>query len=399
MWFLAWRNASRRKSQSLLTISITMLTIFTFVVILLVFSAVQSSLELSASRLGADVIILPNQSEDSDYQTIFTADPSNYYMKRELINDFAKVKGVSQITSQFYTQTLNEDCCSMGYEMRLVGYDPKTDFILAPWFASQNKSSLAENEMITGANVGSFLGNRSLLLGKIFTVVGKLEATGSGMDETTFINIDTARRIAANSKFLKRLWVDNSPDELISSVLIRVDANSQPKDVVKAIRKLRLPVRVFATGNLVSSLRNQIGTLQKIVLGLWLALLVIAALALIGRFAALAKERKKEIGLLRALGVQETGVFRLIILEAGILAGTGGLLGSVFGIIAANPIFNILKSSLELPVVHWSISEMLINGSWGLILALLMGLAASVYPAWRSAAGNPQETMARGELD
>lgn len=38
--------------------------------------------------------------------------------------------------------------------MRLVGYDPETDFILAPWFASQNKSSLADDEpfsFISGA--------------------------------------------------------------------------------------------------------------------------------------------------------------------------------------------------------------------------------------------------------
>lgn len=116
MWFLAWRNASRRKGQSLLTISITALTIFTFIVIFLVFSTVQSSLELSASRLGADVIVLPNETDDGGFQTIFTAEPSNHYMKREFINDFAKITGVAQMTSQFYTQTLNEDCCSFWYK-------------------------------------------------------------------------------------------------------------------------------------------------------------------------------------------------------------------------------------------------------------------------------------------
>lgn len=86
--------------------------------------------------------------------------------------------------------------------MRLVGYDPETDFILAPWFASQKESSLADDEMLIGAAVQAWLGGRTRLFGQDFTVVGQLESTGSGMDETTFINIATARRLAANSEFL-----------------------------------------------------------------------------------------------------------------------------------------------------------------------------------------------------
>ncbi len=399
MWFLAWRNTSRRKGQSLLTIGITALTIFTFVLIILVFSTVQSSLELSARRLGADVIVLPNEAHDDGFQTVFTAEPSKHYMKRDLLNDFARIVGIEQMTSQFYTQTLNQDCCSVEDEMRLVGYDPETDFILAPWFASQNKSSLADNEILTGAKVASWLGGHTKLLGENFTVVGQLEATGSGMDETTFINITTARRLATNSEFLHYLWADNSPDELISSVLIRVDANHQPIEIANAINDLDLPVRAFTTGELISNLRNQIETIQKVVLGIWLALLLVAALALIGRFTALAKERKKEIGLLRAIGVQKTSVFWLVILESGILAGTGGLLGSTAGVLAASPLLKLLAQSLQLPVTQWSVSAALVSAFWGLMLALFLGLASSTYPAWRSAALSPQETVTRGELD
>lgn len=122
-------------------------------------------------------------------------------------------------------------------------------------------------------------------------------------------------------------------------------------------------------------------------------------MALVGRFASLARERKKEIGLLRAIGVQKISVSWLIILESGILAGTGGLLGSVAGVFAASPLLKIMAQSIQLPVTQWSIAAALTSAFEGLLLALLLGLASSAYPAWRSTVMSPQETVSRGELD
>ena len=197
MWFLAWRNCSRRKGQSLLTVGITTLTVCTFVLIILFFSAVQSSLKISASRLGADLIVLPNEVEADAFQTVFTGEPSNYYMKCDVLDKLQGIAGIEQMTSQFYTQTLNESCCSVGIEMRLVGYEPESDFILVPWFLSQKKSSLADDEMLIGSKVQVWLGGRTRLLGENLKVVGQLEATGTGVDRAVFVNIATARRMAA----------------------------------------------------------------------------------------------------------------------------------------------------------------------------------------------------------
>lgn len=399
MWFLAWRNCSRRKGQSLLTVGITALTVCTFVLIILFFSAVQSSLKISVNRLGADLIVLPNEVEADAFQTVFTGEPSNYYMKLDILDKLKGIAGIEQMTPQFYTQTLNESCCSVGLEMRLVGYEPQSDFILAPWFLSQKKSSLADDEMLIGSKVQVWLGGRTRLLGENLKVVGKLEATGTGVDRTVFVNIATARRMAANSKYLQHLYKENSPNELISSILIKADSKYQAIDMVKTINHLGLPVRAYATGGLVSSMRKQIEAIQQVVVGVWLALLLVAALALIGRFTALARERKKEIGLLRAVGVQKTSVFLLVILESVILAGTGGLLGSAAGVMAAFPLLGALEQSLQLPVTQYSTFNILLSGLNGIALALLLGFVSSAYPAWRSSSVSPQEIVAKGDFD
>lgn len=399
MWFMAWENVIRRKGQSTLTVLITALTVLTFVLAFSVLSTLQEGLELSNDRLGADIIVLPNKSNADAFQTIFTAEPVNIYMPESLKEQLAQVEGVEKLTTQFFTQTLDASCCSIGGATRLVGYDQKTDFILQPWLNEHNISSLQDDQIIIGGGIPTFLGNQASVLGGVFTVVGSLYPTGSGMDETIFMNIDVARKLAKDSPYLQTLWKKEAPDKLISAILIKVGEGNQSAQVAESINNLDLTLEAVATSEIVSSMRSQMTIIGKLVFGLWLAVFFVASLALIGRFSALARERKKEIGLLRAIGVQRSAIFKLIVLEAWFMAGAGGIVGSALGVLGVNSILNVLRSSMDLPQGQWSIGSALASGLLGIAVALLLGLLASVYPAWKSSRLDPQEAITRGELD
>ncbi|WP_018213449.1 ABC transporter permease [Desulfitobacterium hafniense] len=399
MWFLAWENIIRRRGQSILTVSITALTVLTFVLAFSVLFTLQEGLKLSNERLGADIIVLPNKSNADAFQTIFTAEPVNIYMSEDITQQIAQVKGIEKLTPQFFTQTLDQSCCSIGGATRLVGYDPATDFILEPWLNEHNLKALADNQIIIGGNIPAFLGNQASVLGGVFTVVGSLYPTGSGMDETIFMNIDVARELAENSPYLQGLWKKETPGNLISAILIKTAEGYDPVQIAEEIDNLGLTLEAVATSEVVSSMRSQILIISKLIFGLWLAVFFVAGLALIGRFSALARERKKEIGLLRAIGVQRTEVFKLILLEAWFMAGAGGIAGSILGVLGVNSILTTLRSAMSLPMGQWSWSSALGNGLLGIFVALLLGFIASVYPAWKSSKLDPQEAIARGEVD
>ena len=399
MWFLAWENVIRRRGQSILTVSITALTVLTFVLAFSVLFTLQEGLKLSNERLGADIIVLPNKSNADAFQTIFTAEPVNIYMSEDVTQQIAQVKGIEKLTPQFFTQTLDQSCCSIGGATRLVGYDPATDFILEPWLNEHNLKALADNQIIIGGNIPAFLGNQASVLGGVFTVVGSLYPTGSGMDETIFMNIDVARELAENSPYLQGLWKKETPGNLISAILIKTAEGYDPVQIAEEIDNLGLTLEAVATSEVVSSMRSQILIISKLIFGLWLAVFFVAGLALIGRFSALARERKKEIGLLRAIGVQRTEVFKLILLEAWFMAGAGGIAGSILGVLGVNSILTTLRSAMSLPMGQWSWSSALGNGLLGIFVALLLGFIASVYPAWKSSKLDPQEAIARGEVD
>jgi putative ABC transport system permease protein len=96
-------------------------------------------------------------------------------------------------------------------------------------------------------------------------------------------------------------------------------------------------------------------------------------------------ERTGEIGLLRAIGAQRHQVLAVFLAEALLLAGAGGITGLILGLGLAE----ILALALpELPVhPSWEYSSLAVG------LALVIGLAAGVWPARRAAALAPVNAL------
>jgi putative ABC transport system permease protein len=122
-------------------------------------------------------------------------------------------------------------------------------------------------------------------------------------------------------------------------------------------------------------------------------------LALTGRFNALAKERQKEIGLLRAIGLTKGKVFGLIIGETGLMALMGGILGSVIALLCMNPAIDLLREAFALSPSVWSDTMAAVCGVTGVVLAVVLGFVSAVSPALKSASMDPQTAITRGEVN
>ena len=139
--------------------------------------------------------------------------------------------------------------------------------------------------------------------------------------------------------------------------------------------------------------------IMKVMFVLWAAALIIAVLALTGRFNSLAKERKKEIGLLRAIGLTKSKVFFLIIGETGAMALMGGILGSGIALLCMGPAIELLRDAFTLSPSVWSDSMAVLCGGTGVVLAVILGFLASMAPALKSAAMDPQSAITQSEVN
>ena len=396
---LAWNNIARRRSQSVLTIAITALTVFVFVLVLGVFLTTSQGLEKSQERLGADAVVLPSNANVDGYELLFTSKPENVYMDESMLEWVRGLEGVAQASPQFYSQTVDGGCCDFGSEMRIVGIDQESDFLLEPLLKIKEYDQLANDQIVLGGDFFGYVGQTMSVLDRPFTVVGELYRTGTGTDTTIFMNMDVAREITAQAENLDALE-GQDPSNLISAIMVKLDGEKTPRAFGRSISKDQdhKALCVLATET-VSSLEDQLQAMMKTLLLLWAASLVIAILALVGRFSALAKDRKKEIGLMRAMGIQKNQVFASVLGEAEIMAAIGGFVGSVAACVAMVPLGGYLLEAFKLPASVWSPATLVLCGLAGIALALILGLVSSVGSAHKCAVLEPRVAISQGEVN
>ena len=400
MLTLIWKNISRRRVQSALTVTITTMTVMVFVVVMGIFQVVTQGLALSRERLGADAILVPKYASATGSDLLFTALPENIYMDVGVLEQAKELEGVAALTPQFYNQTLDQSCCDAGEVKRIVGYDPATDFILAPYLEAEGKQTVEAGEVIFGSNnpAGS-IGLPYFLLGEKFTIVNMLQPTGTSMDDVYFMHIDSARQLCLDSYDIARNWQDQDPFEKISVIMIKFEAGVDGEAFVKQVEQSGMDCRAVLTSDTISTLQGQLNVIVKVMFLLWMASMIIAVLSLVGRFNALAKERKKEIGLLRAIGLRKGQVFGLIIGETCTMAVIGGVLGSGIALLCMEPAMEMLREAFMLSPAVWSDSLAALCAFSGILLAAALGFLSAVAPALQSASMDPQTAITQGEVN
>lgn len=123
--------------------------------------------------------------------------------------------------------------------------------------------------------------------------------------------------------------------------------------------------------------------------------LAVATLGIVNTLVMAILERRREIGVMKALGAADSDVQQLFFLEAGVMGFLGGIFGVGFGWLLGRAITfgtNVyLKrqnlNPIDLSAVPWWLVIA------GLVFAVLVSLAAGLYPASRAAKLNPIDAL------
>jgi putative ABC transport system permease protein len=123
--------------------------------------------------------------------------------------------------------------------------------------------------------------------------------------------------------------------------------------------------------------------------------LAVATLGIINTLVMAILERRREIGVLKALGAADSDVKQLFFVEAGVMGLFGGIFGAFLGWLIGRALTlgtNIYLHRQNLPSVDISsVPWWLVLGA--ILFAILVSLAAGLYPASRAARLNPVEAL------
>ncbi|WP_174567713.1 ABC transporter permease [Nocardia altamirensis] len=134
---------------------------------------------------------------------------------------------------------------------------------------------------------------------------------------------------------------------------------------------------------------KQINTLLAILYGLLALAVVIAILGIVNTLALSVVERRREIGMLRAVGMQRTQVRRTIYLESMLIAVFGAIIGVVLGLGLGVGFLRTLRDlGLDQIAVPWSQLVLV------LVSSAVVGVLAALWPAVRAARTPPLAAIA-----
>ena len=220
---------------------------------------------------------------------------------------------------------------------------------------------------------------------------GGLGAFGRGR---LFIPLQVAETLrAAQTNDLRDLLRDSPSQKNYESLTVRVSGASKVKDAEDTIKKMG-----FATYSLLDATNGLrlVFAVFDLFLGIFGSLaLVVASLGIVNTLVMSILERRREIGILKALGAADRDVRRLFFVEAGAMGLLGGICGVAIGWLIGHAInlgTNIYLARRDLPAISvtavpwWMVAA-------AIAFSILVSLAAGMYPASRAARLDPVQAL------
>ena len=187
--------------------------------------------------------------------------------------------------------------------------------------------------------------------------------------------------------------MDFSNSPAYPSLSVRVRNPGQIESVQDAIRKMG-----FSTFSILDATRGlrRFFAVLDLFLGIFGSLaLAVAALGIVNTLVMAILERRREIGIMKALGASDGDVKKLFLAEAAVMGLGGGALGVALGwmigrVINVGTNFYLRRQNLP-PENLWAIPWWLVGGA--IAFAIVISMISGLYPAVRAAKLDPVQAL------
>jgi putative ABC transport system permease protein len=186
----------------------------------------------------------------------------------------------------------------------------------------------------------------------------------------------------------------------LSALLVRLKIGATVEQVRFGIA--RIPgIKVVSGASIMTSNRQSVTALFAGVVA-FTALMLASLMILVGLlFSAIIAERRREVGLLKAVGARGSQVVRMLLAEVGFITGLGGLCGIVLGggcLFAFQRSLGYYLETLRILFI-WPSAQAIATVAIGCaILACAVGVAGAVVLAWRASRREPY-ALIMGDVD
>lgn len=379
---LVFKNITRRRGRFVFTLLGITIGIASFVTFMSMGGSLKKEIYRETAALGANLIVIPKGSCGYEQLSVLTGDqmPTNISAA-----EIAKIRAIPGLT---VVPFLAQQSAINNKPVTVSGIEPAATLAFKRWQISSGSYFRTPDEsgIVLGAVAARQFdlkpGGSITIRGEQLPVLGILAETGGRDDATLFLALPVAQRLFKSA-------------ENVSYAAIRVDNLAETESYIEKIR-VATGLGVVSDKQMLQSVLGIVGTVN-ITLQLIAAVAVIAAaFGIVNTMMAATYERKREIGILQALGARRRTIFTLFMLESGFYGLIGGITGVLCGLATATLATPYISQNAFTTLVKGSGSGSLLDVKViisSIFFSAVVAIVAGLYPAWKAARLTPVEAI------
>jgi len=379
---LVLRNITGRKGRFIFTLLGITIGIASFVTLLSLGSSLKDEVKRQAGELGANLVVTPKGWCAYEQISVLTGEQLPEAIPFDEVKKISALKGLKAVPY------LTEKTAYKNSPVPVIGILPEEMKVFKGWETGSGSYFAEQNEraVVIGSGIAQQfkfnLQDEITIRGERFPVKGILIETGSKDDIAVFIPLSVAQKLYGVG-------------DKVSFIAIKVDDISKIDEYIQKIQDTS-NVAVVSDKQLLKSVLSIVGTVSLTLQLIAVVAILAAAFGIINTMMTAIHERKREIGILQAIGAKQTTVFNIFLLESGLYGLLGGIIGVGIGLafssvaapyISQNEFTAFMKGSSL--AVNFDLR--LVFGS--IFFSLFISLISGFYPAWRASRLTPVEAI------
>ena len=377
---IALRNLRRRKAKAAFVLVGILIGVASVVAFISLVEALTQNINHKLEQYGANILIVPKTENLSLSYGGLTLGGVLFEMQEIRQADLGKIRSIKNAQNVAAVGPMVLGAVDMGErKVLLSGFDSEAIQHLRPWWVHSGKIP-DENGVLLGSEVARVLGleagNPLRVNNRDLAVSGVLQPTGSQDDQIIFTPLKTAQQILGKE------------GRISLAEVAALCAGCPVEEMVVQISEVLPGAKVMAIKQVVQGRMETLDHFRKASYLLSAVVVLVGGLVVLVTMMGSVRERTSEIGIFRAVGFRQTHIMRIILLEAGVLSALAGLTGYLAGLGGARLALPFFTEGHGASV---PLDPFIAGGAF--LLAMVLGLAASVYPALMAARMDPNEAL------
>lgn len=395
---IALETLRAHKLRSFLTLLGVILSVATLIVVVSMVQGANKYVAEKVANFGSNVFLVmrfPIITSAEEFVKLsrsnknITWDDYEYVRDNMSLADSVGLEVRRQGTVKYKTETI-EDIDVRGVTANMGGIDTEEPAI-GRYISEADDMHRANVTMIGADVVKRFftgtdpLGKSIYIDGEEYQVVGVAKEMGSAFgqsqDSFVYIPIQTWRKVYGSDVTM------NINIKAVSADLM-LPAEDEARMLMRARRHLTPrqddTFGVIEPSSIMELYNNLTGSLSSGSIGIVAIFLVIGGIVIMNIMLASVTERTREIGVRKSLGATRRDVLLQFLVESGVMATIGGVLGVVVAAAISFAVGHLTPFPMDLPI-RWVII--------GVMVAALVGVFFGVYPAYKASKLNPIEAL------